>query len=173
MSDCEYRSRLDAFFDGELDPPDSERFERHVESCAGCAAELRQMQRLGRAFDTLAQEPMSDAALSRVHRAVDEVDLETDAPLSLWRISLVLTSLAASVVVIGSVWMREVPDAGRRGPTVAGRGSPAWERVATLQEAGPIAQPLTDSMDRSRLADQRLTQFMITNLSSRASHEKQ
>ena len=174
MSECEYQSRLDAFFDGELEPPDSERIEQHVETCAACSAALREMRQVGRMFDSLADEPMSDAALSRIHRAVDQADVEADAPLSLWRVSLVLTSLAASVVVIGSVWLREVPSApGGSAGTYSRTSVPSWERVATLQETGPISQPLWETSDRTRLADTRLTQFMIENLTPKASHEKQ
>jgi len=176
MSDCEYRSRLDAFFDGELDPPDTERIERHVESCADCAAELREMRQVGRMFDALADEPMSDAALSRVHQAVDRTELDSDGPLSIWRVALVLTALAASVVVIGSVWMREVPGSGTRPPAVYVRGSSpaaAWEQIATSLDPTPLPQTQWDSGDRTRLADTRLTQFMVENLKRRAPHESQ
>jgi anti-sigma factor RsiW len=171
MSDCEFRSRLDAFYDGELDAPNSEQFERHVESCPACAAELHEMQRVGRMFDDLAGEPMSDTALSRVHQAVDQVETDADAPLSLWRVSLVLTSLAASVVVIGSVWLREI--GGPASGPVLNASAPSWERVATLRESGPIPQTPLEGIDRTRLADQRFTQFMLENLTPRGSHEKQ
>lgn len=172
--DCEFRSRVAALYDGELDPPDSNEVERHVETCVACAAELHRLRQVGRMFDAIADEPLSDAAVARIHRAVDQADVE--APLGILRIALVLTALAASVVVIGSAWLWEAPAAGTPiRPTVSIRRSAAsdWERVAVTLDPGPLPQTSYDPGDRTRLADLRLTSFMLDGLNHKASHESQ
>lgn len=169
MSDCEYRSRLDAFHDGELDPLASEQFERHLETCPDCAAEVRELRRVARMFDALAEDPMSAGALARVHHAVDQV--EDEPPLGILRIAAVLTALAASVLVIGSAWLWESPGGGAQLPRVAvyhPQPTAAWERVALMQ---PDRLPRTawEIGDRTRLAeaDARLADWMLDNLNAR------
>lgn len=167
MSDCEYRSRLDAFHDGELDAPAHERFERHLASCSACAAEVRELRRVARMFDAMAEEPMSVSALARVHRAVDQV--EDEPPLGILRIAAVLTALAASVLVIGSAWLYEAPGTGTQPPRVVvyhPQPTAAWERVALTLEPDRLPRTAWEVGDRTRLAeaDARLAHWMLDNL---------
>jgi anti-sigma factor RsiW len=169
MSDCEYRSRLDAFHDGELDPLAHEQFERHLEACPACAAQVRELRRVARLFDALADEPMSASALARVHHAVDQV--EDEPPLGILRIAAVLTALAASVLVIGSAWLWEAPGAGARPHVVVYHPQPsaAWERVALTLEPDRLPRTAWEVGDRTRLADAdaRLADWMLDNLDAR------
>ena len=169
MSDCEYRERLSAFHDGELDPLTREHVGRHVEACASCTAELRQMRQVTGMFDALAEEPISADALGRVHRAVDRV--EDDPPLSILRIAAVLTALAASVLVIGSAWLWEAPGAAAGSRQIVYHPHPTlvWERVAMTLEPDPLPRTAWDVGERTRLAgaDARLTDWMLGNLNGR------
>lgn len=170
MSDCHYQDRLDAFHDGELDPAAAEQVERHAEACASCAAELRRMRQVTGMFEALADEPVSDNALGRFHRAVDQV--EEEPPLGVLRIAAVLTSLAASVLVIGSAWLWELPPAPSGAPQVAyhPRLTTDWERVAMTLEPDPLPRTVWELGDRTRLADAdvRLADWMLDNLSERS-----
>jgi anti-sigma factor RsiW len=170
MSECEYRSRLDAFHDGELDAQTHEQFERHLETCPECAAEVRELRRVARMFDALAEDPMSASALARVHQAVDQVDDEP--PLGILRIAAVLTALAASVLVIGSAWLWEAPGAGAQLPRVVvyhPQPTAAWERVALTLEPDHLPRTAWEVGDRTRLAetDARLADWMLDNLNAR------
>jgi anti-sigma factor RsiW len=43
---CEHSAHVAAYLDGELDPPDSARFEAHARSCPACTAALLEQRRL-------------------------------------------------------------------------------------------------------------------------------
>ena len=53
--DCEYRTRLDAFHDGELPPAAAREVERHLETCPVCAAELAEIREVADSFGGMAQ----------------------------------------------------------------------------------------------------------------------
>ena len=171
-SDCPYRSRLDAYHDGELDADAQEQFQSHLMACAACAAELRQMQRVSGLFNEMADEPMSGAAVARVHDAVDAV--EDEPSLGIGRIAAVLTALAASVLIVGSAWLWDAPGRPVRSPLVAGRivPTPAWERVAMTLRTDPLARTPWEVNDRTRLAyENRLTRWMVRDLTGEAPDE--
>ena len=84
----------------------------------------------------------------------------------------ILTGLAASVLVVASAWLWEAPApaTGRARVVFAPAPAAEWERVAMTLDAGPLngvpGPPAgTDFPGRTVLADARLADWMLQNLS--------
>lgn len=171
MAPCDFRSRLNAYHDGELTAEEMELFERHVQSCGDCAAELAEIRRLSSLFDDFASRPVEEPAVSRIHEAVDALDQTESGTL---RIAGVLTALAASVLVVASVWLMEAPAAENERKQVVRIEAPApeWERVAsTLRaDAMPGGGPGIGPAREPALADADLANWMLRNLDDKVTH---
>jgi hypothetical protein len=138
MTECNYRSRLSAYHDGELAPQPARELERHIESCPACTAELAELRNVSALFAVFSEERMSRAALARAHDAV-----EGNAQPSLLRIAGLLAGLAASAMVIGTAWLWETPASPKlhHGPFVVvptAPKDPQWLLVATTLRADPL-----------------------------------
>lgn len=169
MSDCPYKFRLDALHDGELDPQERIEIESHVHNCPACGVALAEIRRMAALFEPLKAERLSGEELARVHTAVDE---PAEGP-GVLRIASVLTGLAASVLIIGTAWLRQMPNGSPnhsivRAPTVA----PAWERVAMTLQTDPLPFQPWQARAGPALADARLADWMLEDLTVKAAHEK-
>jgi anti-sigma factor RsiW len=105
MTACPDKGHLiHAFLDGELDAANSEAFEAHLKTCAGCAAELAELQGLrGR----LAAPGVAHAAPEGLHRCLEALLDAEAAPVRSrvptavpWGLSGVFAALAASLAVM-------------------------------------------------------------------------
>jgi anti-sigma factor RsiW len=163
--DCEYRERLNAFHDGELSPPAVRELSRHLETCPACAMELAEIREIARAFSDLAAEDISPAGVARAHEAADAAASELGSPVL--RIMGLLAGLAASVLVIASAWLWAGPAPEPPQPQVVllPAPTPEWERVAMTMEVGPLTGETPDIPGRPMLADARLADWMLQNLS--------
>ena len=170
MSDCPYKFRLDALHDGELDPQERREIEMHVQNCPACGVALVEIRRMAALFEPLKGERLSGEELARVHAAMDE---PADGP-SVLRIATVLTGLAASVLIIGAAWLREMPSGSRANPTIvrAPAVAPAWERVAMTLQTDPLPFQPWQARAGPALADARLADWMLEDLTIKAAHEK-
>jgi len=97
-------------------------------------------------------DDMTADELARVHDAVDaaqDLESEIDRPAVL-RIAGFLLATAASILIISSAWLLEVPPSSAPriglGPTV-----PAWQYAAV--DPRETAPPLIDERGETRLAD--------------------
>lgn len=167
MTDCSYLDRLGTFYDGELDPLTAEEVENHVRTCALCRAELREIGNLSVRFDTMRGALPPEKLLARAHGAIDDGAGRPGSQL-LW-IAGMLSGLAASVLVIGSAWLADAPGlpAERPAPRVVVLPLQVsdWERVAMTLRVDPLPGVPTDAPDRQMLADARLADWMLRNLS--------
>jgi anti-sigma factor RsiW len=164
--DCDYRVCLDAFQDGELEEAAAREVERHLESCPACAEEMAEIREVSRSFGPMARDMMSRAALARAHAAAEAAASELASPLP--RVAGLLTGLAASVLVVVSAWLWEAPVVRVQPPQVeVASSAPAaeWERVAMTLDAAPSAGEAPDVTPRPTLADARLADWMLRNLS--------
>jgi anti-sigma factor RsiW len=168
--DCEYRQRLSAYHDGELPGAAMREMDLHVETCVACAAELEEIREVSRSFSEMAAEDLSSAAMARAHAVAEGAAAELGSPVL--RVAGLLTALAASVLLVGSAWLRE-PPAGDGQPSkvaVAPAPAPEWERVAMTLDAGPIPiiQDTPDTPGRIILADAgrdaRFANWVLQNL---------
>ena len=169
MTECNYRSRLGAYHDGELAPQPARELERHIESCPACTAELAELRNMSGLFTVFSDERMSRAALARAHNAVER---EGTQP-SLLRIAGLLAGLAASAMVIGSAWLWETPARPKpsHGPFAivpTAPKDPQWLLVATTLRADPLPREMGD--DRTQIVSEPAVadaaEWMLKNLGS-------
>jgi anti-sigma factor RsiW len=167
--DCKYRELLNAYHDGELRPDAIMQLELHLKSCQSCAAELAEISEVSQAFAGFAREPLSADALAEAHANADSA--VSDSPSPVLRMAGLLTALAASILIIASAWLREMPapDLGSQQITVAPSPMPEWERVAMTLDTGPLSeetpQPGQPVLAEVRPAEARLADWMLQNLS--------
>ena len=120
MSQCEQSGRLSAYHDRELDAPTRAAMDRHLASCASCAAELGRLRRLSGLLQAAAPAELSAAAMRRLHRSAE---LASSSTLRRW--AEALTAVAATILITFSVWLWRLPRSGdSTGPM------PTWESAA-------------------------------------------
>ena len=114
MSDCKYNQFVSAYHDGELDPQTLRDVEAHVGTCCLCAAELAEVRRVSGLIQSSARDrqavdsPRRDE-MRRIHRAVSRTaSAENDRPI--FRIAGAFSAIAASVLIISSAWLLELPN---------------------------------------------------------------
>ena len=145
MNGCRIESRLDAYYDGELEAAEQARIAEHVQGCPACRMALEQMRQMsallaGDRPDAVHEVGASEIA--RIHAAVNR-EMNRSAfqvDRSFWRAAVLVSGLAASVLIIASAWLMETP-APRTQPLVAVEPTapqPAWERVAMTLQADPL-----------------------------------
>jgi anti-sigma factor RsiW len=130
MNDCGQRHLLAAYRDGELDVAAAARFEGHLVDCAACRSELDRIE---------------SGVPARTVRPAAEDDPGT------MRVATTLLVLAASVMMVGLVWLRVLTresssPAPAPAPTMvslprSAPGDRAWERVAMTLQPDPLSLP--------------------------------
>jgi len=149
MSECKYHQLLGAYHDGELDAVTALDVEAHVKTCPACSADLRAIGSLaGLIHQSEKGEGVRPQELRRMHEAISVVAAEgREAPLL--RIAGGLAAMAASVLIISSVWLVELtggPSSPTPGPVVVAPTAfpQPWEQVAMGQYVPPM------QLDRER-----------------------
>ncbi len=101
MVSCDRSRYLSAYHDGELDGETRESLRLHLAGCASCAAEFARMQKLSQLLMQAAPEPMSNAALARLHRHVAGTQ-----EVAVMHLAEFLTMAAAMVLLFcgGMLW---------------------------------------------------------------------
>lgn len=160
MSHCEFESKLEAWHDGELEPRDAHQMSQHLQGCPHCAAALASIRQISALFAAMRRQEKGDAAeIVRLHEAVDrEMDLKS--PLqqvdpAFWRAAAVLSGLAASVLIIASAWLWDLPRGHVRQPPLVAETQP-WETVAVTLRPDPLIGPSgvpNDAADQTDLAE--------------------
>ncbi|HJT69125.1 MAG TPA: zf-HC2 domain-containing protein [Terriglobales bacterium] len=133
---CEWRTQLDAYADGELQPPELSKLETHLRSCPSCAAEALgriQMKRSISAAATKAFNP-SPEFRARIERSI----LRRTRRSSQWLPKLVF-STAMSVALLLAVLLLV---RNRNHPEVATEAIDL--HVSTLASANPVDVVSTD-----------------------------
>ncbi len=149
MNECENAQQLSAYHDGELPAAARAEFEEHLRQCSSCASELAYLRELSRLLGGLAEPKISSHALHRLHRGADDA-----SQVGIWRIARMVTAVAATILLVCSVWMWLLSTA------AAGELSP-WERSALQQEEFPAAQN----------GGEQLAMWMIEGLTGNNEHD--
>jgi len=155
MSECSYQSSLASYYDGQMPPETARDLERHVPTCAACAAELKALSRISRLLETARPEAIRPDELARVHQAVHEID-----DRGVLRLVIGLSGIAASILIISAAWLYDGP---RPPVNVVVRPSvpeQAWERMAS---SGPMVdQPTGAPVTGTAIKD--TTDWMIVGM---------
>lgn len=144
MSDCENKTRLSAYIDGELQARECAAIERHLAACDSCAAELADLRNISRLIGDWQPGMLSDAAALRIHNALDMLNWRR-----MERIAGRLAALAASVALVALIWparTANVPDS-----------LATWEGAAVT---------LSDEPATSGVREVALAEWMVADLSS-------
>lgn len=167
-NNCTYRSQLDAYHDGEMNPRMSRQFAEHLETCEDCRRDLLAMQRMSALFADTRDDGISLALVGRVHESVD-----AEPTGSYFRTARLLIGLAASVLIIGAAWLYETPAAMTPAlpPAMAYLHNEPWIEVAV---GGPSYVPpnsgLESPVEETRVAEAQVTDFMVQNLEGGPAH---
>jgi anti-sigma factor RsiW len=162
MSDCPFNLQLQAFHDGELDTQASRTMSEHLANCPSCQSELADLQTVSRLFGSKAAPEMTSLELARLHNSVKGLaktsarsEANRLAETEFLRTAGMLSALAASVLIISSVWLVEFPSrhAAALSPGVAvvpasdlgvlPTETPDWERTALTLRVEPFPPRLT------------------------------
>jgi anti-sigma factor RsiW len=154
MSDCDLQL-LSAYIDGELLPADRDHLEAHLRNCPDCARELDQLRDISGSLRAYDFQELDARELSRVHQAIDQA---ADQPIL--RIGLALSAIAASILVVGSAWLVELPSRSTIASTPALSSAP-WEQMAMTLSPGPLVQ---SGGDEIQLARADFTDWMLDSL---------
>jgi len=128
VSECEYSGGLGVYHDGELDAVASADVERHLGSCAGCAAEMGRLRRLSGLLAAASRPALSPRAMRRLHASAE---LASSTGLRHW--AEALTAVAAAILVALSVWLWRLPL-----PSEPAGAALTWE-TAALQRPSETA----------------------------------
>lgn len=166
--ECEQITNTHAYHDGELSPEARQRVERHLAECEVCRDELESIQRLSRSFTELPRPALSPKALKQTHVRLADAVAERDAPVL--RLALTFTTLAASLVILASVWL--APKEPDRNASIVVAAAPAadWERLALTLQPDRVSFDLPGRDTTIMLADAsnndaRVADWMLRSLS--------
>src|SRR5258706_4804707 len=105
MTECDFHPQLDAYHDRELNAEARQRFEEHLKECPTCSRELSAMRAISARIESALPHDIDATESSRIHAVVDRVADEQPESLPLLRTAGLLSALAASVLIIGGVWL--------------------------------------------------------------------
>ena len=125
MNECDHASRLSAYHDGELTPPESAELEAHLRQCPQCAPELERLRGLSRALGSLVPPAMPAASVQRLHRVIDRLP-----SVGLRRLAEALAAVAATILLICTVGLSWRTSAAAPARSVA---IEEWETAAVAQ----------------------------------------
>ncbi len=133
MDGCPDKSELDAFHDGEMVEPRSSDVEKHLTQCADCRAHLAELRVLSQAMAGLDVGHLSQMGRHRLHARLDRA-MESGIVRTAW----MLSGLAASILVVGSLWLSQSHE--------VTQAAPPWIEVsmATTPLNREVSTPATE-----------------------------
>lgn len=140
-----------------IDPARADAFAAHLAACPRCAAEWRDLERVGELLAALPQPQPDEAFFSHLAGRIEQRLAPPVAPARPWRLPAAAGALAC--LLIGLLSLRELPDrtapvTTQREPTVA--PAPAAEPVdepmaAPAESRAPRAGPAPEPAERPRV----------------------
>src|SRR5438552_5181049 len=106
MIQCDYSDQIEAYHDGAIAGDARAALESHLAICGACARQLRQLQAMSTLLAAAPQPRLSQIALHRLHRRVD-----TAMDGGLLRLGWTMSGIAASLLLVTSVWMARIQPA--------------------------------------------------------------
>lgn len=155
---------LSAYLDDELSPQARSAVEQHLRDCPQCTAELQRLREASQIIGGSTFEALNATELARIHAAID--DQKEEQPIL--RLGMMLSALAASILIISSAWLMEIPaEGGDGGHNLAVAAAPVaqWERVAMTLRAEPMPLQVDVDTDHSvQFADAQFAEWMLDGL---------
>jgi anti-sigma factor RsiW len=153
MEQCDLQL-LSAYFDGELPKEQRLQVEAHLKDCPACRAELdalsAAMKRITVDQLTMLDEREAQEIYLRIEQSIGEA---ADEP-RLFRLGMVVSALAASVLISCIAWINEMPAARENAASSVASVPDDWERVAvTLLPDAPADLTENPSDEKIRLAN--------------------
>ena len=102
--DCEFRTRLDAYHDGELSPAERACVEEHARDCPSCAADLAAIRNITTAFATGAAPDVSDVQLLQLAQSVRAEAYDARMLLQLFRGAAIAAAAVLACAIAGGVY---------------------------------------------------------------------
>jgi len=132
MSACDFDKLLSPYHDGEVSPERAVEVERHLLNCPQCAEHLASMRLVSERLASIELQDITGRERSGIHRAVNSaIPLLADG--AIMRMAVPLAALAASVLLVTSIWLVDTMNGSTPHPQVSA-GPADWEHVAvTLQ----------------------------------------
>ena len=151
---------LDAYHDGELDPPARAQVEEHLAACEACAAELARIRAAAEPLRAMRELQPTPQQMTGFRAAVEEA---ADDGRTM-RTAQTLAVMAASVLIVGLAWLRVLGPTPSTpvGATVGATPSQPWEYVAMTLLPDPGALPPTG--DAVAEADEAFANWMLDGL---------
>src|SRR5690242_18190113 len=100
MDNCQYESKISAYYDGELAEADRAAFEQHLAACPPCQTELRQHRRLSQFMQLAPRKTLSAQAREDLYALAPAVGGGVYLRVAEWT-----TALAACILIAASVWL--------------------------------------------------------------------
>jgi anti-sigma factor RsiW len=124
INDCPSQQELNSYHDGERPSDRQAAIAAHLAVCAACREILSRWTSISRLFSETPHQRLSAIARARLYRRMDEV-----MDRGIIRLAWTLSGLAASVLLLGSVWLTRAENS--VGQTAS---PPPWVAVAYASE---------------------------------------
>jgi len=143
MTPCDFEILIGPYHDQELEEDRAAEMAKHIVHCRSCAGQLAEVRRLSGVINRIPLDPISGMERARMYQLVDQLPRRA-AESALIRMAGSLAALAASVLLITSIWLMG-----------AGGSSNITHPVSSII---PISQSSTDQ------ANSNLSHWMVRNL---------
>lgn len=124
---CPSEQELSRYHDGELPAGRCEEVAVHLAWCAACRELLARWANISHVFSEAPHQQLSAMARARIYRRMDEV-----MDRGLLRLAWMTSGLAASVMLMGSMWLLSAED----GAAPVAATPPPWIGVAYASDIG-------------------------------------
>src|SRR5580698_7382453 len=94
---CDFKNKIGAYHDGELDPAVCDKVEMHLAECPVCMAELIGLKAMSQLFAAMPEPRLSQITMHRLHNRAEGAMEE-----GLIRYARVLSGIAACILVAAS-----------------------------------------------------------------------
>jgi anti-sigma factor RsiW len=155
---CDNLPRVSAYHDGELSEAAAAEVERHMATCAACAAELEGYRAMSRSIESAELPKLSASARRRLRRALEE-----ERSAGRLRIIRALTAVAASVFFVAAAQVIHQQGFEQGSPTNRGAGMPA-DSVMLSQGPHALAEQGPHLLPASPAPQSSFAQFMVDGL---------
>jgi len=137
MNSCPTEQKLGVWHDGQMSEAERAVVSAHLAECPACQLVAARLSAMSRLFADAPRQRLSQIARARMNRHMDAV-----MDRGMLRLAWTLSGLAASVLVVCSVWLMNLK------PTAATAPPPPWVGVTFASDAGQAArEPATPAAE--------------------------